>query len=131
MNGEYQAREPLLQKYYHLARNLILQFKDATVVHVSRANNDRADVLSKLASTKKSGQHRTLIQEVLNMPNWDHEDVFKIRPEIANWMTPISDFLVNDVFPENKTKAKKVRRQATSFRWSMVNFLEQGFPPFC
>jgi len=112
MDEEYQAREPLLQKYYNLTRILILQFEDATIVHVPRANNDTTDVLSKLANTKKPGQYKTLIQEVLNTPSWDHEGMFEIQPEAASWMTPILEFLVNDVLPEDNTKARRVRRQA-------------------
>jgi len=48
-------------------------------MHVSRTENDWADVLSKLTSSKKAGQHKTLIQKVLKTPNWDHEDVFEIQ----------------------------------------------------
>lgn len=71
MNGEYQASEPLLQKYYHIAQKLIHQFEEVGITHVPRSNNDQADALLKLASIKKTGQHRTLIQEVLNTPSWD------------------------------------------------------------
>jgi len=69
MNGDYQAREPLLQRYYHVEKNLILHFDEANIIHVPRAENDRADFLSKLVSTKKIGQHRTLMQEVLYAPS--------------------------------------------------------------
>jgi len=48
-------------------------------MHVPRTKNYRADVLSKLASSKKVSQHRTLIQEVLHTPSWDHKDVFAIQ----------------------------------------------------
>jgi len=98
-----------------MARNLILQFVDVVIVHVPRASNDRADILSKLASTKKPGQHRTLIQEVLNTPSWDQESTFEIQPGVTSWMTPILDFLVNDVLPASNSEARKIRRQAASF----------------
>jgi len=79
MNDEYQAREPLLQKYYHVGRSLIRQFDEVGIVYVSRADNDRTDVMSKVASTKKMGQRKTLIQEVLNTSSWDHGNVFAIQ----------------------------------------------------
>jgi len=127
MNGDYQAREPLLQRYYHVARNLTLHFNEANIVHVPRAENDRADVLSKLASTKKVGQHRTLMQEVLYAPSWNQEDVFEIRNGGENWMTPILNFLVHDTLPENEAEARKVRRQATSYTVVGGELFRRGF----
>jgi len=79
MNGEYQTRESLLQKYYGIARNLILQFDEVHIIHVPRTENDKADLLFKLASSKRVGQFRMLIQETLRTPSWDHEDVFEIQ----------------------------------------------------
>jgi len=78
MNGEYQAREPLLHKYNHIARNLVLQFEEVSIIHVPQTNNDRADILSKLASTKKTGQQRTLIHEVLNTSSWHQDNVLEV-----------------------------------------------------
>ena len=76
INGEFQTKEPLLQKYYHMAKHLIDKFEKFTMNHVPRTSNEQANILSKLASTKKVGQHKTLIQENLMTPSWDHIDVF-------------------------------------------------------
>jgi len=88
MNGEYQIKEPLLQKYYHIARSLVLQFEEVSIVHIPRTDNNRADILSKLASTRKTGQHKTLIQEIVKTPSWDRNDVLEIRVGETSWMTP-------------------------------------------
>jgi len=63
---------------------------------------------------KKVGQHRTLIQENLTSPSWDHIDVFQINAGKSNWMTPIVEYLDNEVLPDDEKEAKRVRRQ-TSF----------------
>jgi len=130
MNDKYQAREPLLQRYYHIARNLALHFDEANIVHVSRAENNRADVLPKLASTKKAGQHRTLMQKVLHTPSWNHEDLFEIQTEWYSWMTPILNFLVHDTLPENDAKAKRVRRRPL-IQWSTMNYSREGSLSLC
>jgi len=91
----------------------MLQFEDVVIVHVPRANNDWADILSKLASTKKARQHRTLIQEVLKTHSWNHDDVLEIQVGEVRWMTLILNFLVNDVLPGDQVEARKVRRQVT------------------
>jgi len=46
INSEDQGKEPQLQKYYHIAKNLMRQFDQISVTHVSRAINDPLDVLS-------------------------------------------------------------------------------------
>jgi len=127
MNGEYQTREPLLQKYYDIARNLTLQFDEVHIIHVPCTENDRANLLSKLASSKKAGQFRMLIQETLHTPSWDHEDVFEIQTGEGSWMTPIVDFLSRDVLPEDKLEAKKIRRHAALYTFVNGELFRRGF----
>ncbi|XP_072054425.1 uncharacterized protein [Arachis hypogaea] len=52
INGTYQVRDSLLQKYLEKVRELTGQFEEVLVQHVPRERNTRADLLSKLASTK-------------------------------------------------------------------------------
>ena len=59
-------------------KNLISRFDKFKAINVSRAFNDSVDVLSKLVNTKKTGQFLTLIQETLNTPSWDYDDVLHI-----------------------------------------------------
>lgn len=50
---EFQVKDPLLLKYYHKVKSLMKTFSMAKVEHVKRERNARADMLSKLANTKK------------------------------------------------------------------------------
>ncbi|XP_057434469.1 uncharacterized protein LOC130727374 [Lotus japonicus] len=55
--------------------------------HVPRKENTRADILSKLASTKKPGNNKSAIQEVLNSPSIENEEVMAIPIVIdQDWM---------------------------------------------
>jgi len=54
LNGEFQIKDPLLAKNYHKAQAMLQEFEEVKVVHVKREDNERVDLLSKLASTKKS-----------------------------------------------------------------------------
>ena len=58
INGTYQAKDTLLQKYLTKARELIEGFDDLEVQHVPREENVKADILSKLASSKPVGKTR-------------------------------------------------------------------------
>jgi len=49
--GEYQVKDLMLAQYFHVVTSMVAQFKDFKIEHVPRADNARADLLSKLAST--------------------------------------------------------------------------------
>ncbi|GAU45490.1 hypothetical protein TSUD_191100 [Trifolium subterraneum] len=60
VSGKYQTKEERLLEYLHLIKEKLAKFKETEVKHVPREHNSRADVLSKLASTrhKKAGNAR-------------------------------------------------------------------------
>ncbi|XP_072088057.1 uncharacterized protein [Arachis hypogaea] len=62
INGTYQAKYALLQKYLEKVKMLSKEFDEVTVQHVPRERNTRDDLLSKLASTKPGTGNRSLIQ---------------------------------------------------------------------
>ncbi|MCI13920.1 gag-pol polyprotein [Trifolium medium] len=64
--GEYQAKNDNLSEYLALVKEKITKFDSAEVHHVPRGHNTRADILSKLVSTKKKGGNKSVIQEVLS-----------------------------------------------------------------
>lgn len=49
--GEYEAREPSMQKYLAKIKNLIALFESFEVERISRSQNEQADALSKLGNT--------------------------------------------------------------------------------
>ncbi|RDX72393.1 rnhA, partial [Mucuna pruriens] len=56
VNGDYQAKDPQLAKYCERVASTASSFDKFTLLHVSREQNERADLLAKLASTQKRGQ---------------------------------------------------------------------------
>ena len=56
--------------------------------YIPRESNTRADLLSKLASTKKVGHLKTIIQVTLQTPTIDPEEIVAREEEEPNWMTP-------------------------------------------
>ncbi|KAG5042682.1 hypothetical protein JHK85_006944 [Glycine max] len=67
-----------MQKYYHLTMHLLNCFDEYELKHIFRENNDRANILSKLVSSKKPRQHRTFIQETFTTPSIDRNHPFMI-----------------------------------------------------
>jgi len=68
VNGEFEVKEPLLQWYYHAAKNSITRFSKTPLEHIPREDNKRADILSKLSVTKKKSHQRSVIQILLRHP---------------------------------------------------------------
>lgn len=98
INGQYQAKEPLLQKYLAKVLEEITHFEQVIVEHVPRAMNVRADALPKLAITRKIGNYRSIIQTTLQKPSVI-ENIMAIEeqpePSETDWRQPIMDYLNN------------------------------------
>ncbi|XP_020228479.1 uncharacterized protein LOC109809548 [Cajanus cajan] len=82
--GTFQAKDPQLAKYLEKVKLLSENFREFTLNHVPREQNSRADLLSKLASKKKPGATRSVIQETLAQPsiNEQQESVLFIQEEL-------------------------------------------------
>ncbi|XP_020238884.1 uncharacterized protein LOC109817943 [Cajanus cajan] len=115
LNGTYQAKDTLLQWYFHIASQQISSFDEFAIQHVSCEQNARADLLSKLASTKKPGQHRTIIQEALHSPSFDDKVVNVSDSGDLGWMAGIWNYLKEGTLPKDKDEARKMRMRSAKF----------------
>ncbi|XP_072084556.1 uncharacterized protein [Arachis hypogaea] len=98
VNGSYQARDSLLQKYLEKVKEITSQFQEVIVQHVPRERNTRADLLSKLACTKPGSGNRSLIQGMVKEPTVALH-LTKSRP---SWLDPITNFLELGKLPEDE-----------------------------
>lgn len=55
-----------MTRYFHLANQLKKTFTKFELRHVVKENNERDNLLSRLASTRNNRQHRTIIQETIS-----------------------------------------------------------------
>jgi len=75
---------------------MLNRFKTTSVKHVSRSQNSRTDLLSKLVTTKIKGQHHTVIHATLDCPTItliDCNTTKTVAPADEEWMTPIIHFI--------------------------------------
>ncbi|XP_016168998.1 uncharacterized protein LOC107611602 [Arachis ipaensis] len=122
VNGSYQARDSLLQKYLEKVRELNKQFEEVAVQHVPRERNTRANLLSKLASTKPGVGNRSLIQGMIKEPTVALH-LTKVGP---SWMDPITDFLENGKLPDDEKAAKALRREAAKYAIIQGQLFKKG-----
>ncbi|KAI5389389.1 hypothetical protein KIW84_074874 [Lathyrus oleraceus] len=90
----------------------------------------KIDVLSKLASTRKKGGNKSVIQEILPRPS-----INKLPPPLEVnaigdahcWMTPIYNYLTRDELPADPKEATTVKRRACSYVLLEGKLYRRGF----
>ncbi|XP_058726390.1 uncharacterized protein LOC131597732 [Vicia villosa] len=118
ISGEYQVKSETLAEYLTLVRGRLARFRSAKVKHIPREHNSRADILSKLASTRKKGGNKSVIQEILPKPNTKPSCALALVNTIGDascWMTPVYNYLTSDLLPANLKEASVIRRRACSY----------------
>jgi len=73
---------------------------------VRRENNTRADALSRLATTKQKGIHRSVVHVTLCKPSVSTEECMTTDTQ-PNWMTPIKQYLTNGICDPHFEKTMK------------------------
>ncbi|XP_061374828.1 uncharacterized protein LOC133317052 [Gastrolobium bilobum] len=110
IEGKYQAKCPLLMKYLSKVQEIMVDFDEVQVTHIPRGENSRAGILSKLASTKSLGNHRTVVQQSITMPS-----CVMVITLAHDWRKPIMDYLEKGILPEDRLKSRKLVRDAAQY----------------
>ncbi|RDY05632.1 Tf2-11, partial [Mucuna pruriens] len=97
-----------------------------TLVHVCRDQNERADLLAKLASTQKRGQQKSMIHENLSTPTVDWQEIQCIEGK-TTWMTPFLEYLNEDWIPGDPSKARRMVREASKYTLIGQHLYWRGF----
>ncbi|XP_015973656.1 uncharacterized protein LOC107496840 [Arachis duranensis] len=122
VNGSYQARDALLQKYLENVKDLSQKFEEVTIHHVPRERNTQADLLSKLANTKPGEGNRSLIQGMTREPAITLH-LSRLGP---SWIDPITNFLENGKLPDDEKDAAKLRREAAKYAIIQGQLFKKG-----
>ncbi|GAU39516.1 hypothetical protein TSUD_68800 [Trifolium subterraneum] len=126
VSGEFQAKDPQLIKYLEQVRSLAKHFNTFELIYVPREQNARADLLSKLASTKKPGNNRTVIQETVAKPSTGDLEVWMVTRN-DDWRTPIIQYLENEKLPEEKEEKVKIKKRAAHYTMVGGELYKRGF----
>ncbi|GJT49197.1 reverse transcriptase domain-containing protein [Tanacetum coccineum] len=120
VNGVYIAKESSMIKYLEKVKNLASTFKEFSIKQVPRGENKKADALSKIASTSFAHLSKQVLVEELKEKSIDEKEVLAVVEEEGHtWMTPVYEYLTEGILPEEKRKARVVRRKAG--RYAVIN----------
>nr|GFB75191.1 reverse transcriptase domain-containing protein [Tanacetum cinerariifolium] len=87
-------------------------FKEFSIKQVPRGENKKADTVSKITSTSFAHLSKQVLVKELKEKLIDEKDVLTVvEEEGGTWMTPIHVYLVEEILPEVKKKARAIRRK--------------------
>ncbi|GJY36271.1 reverse transcriptase domain-containing protein [Tanacetum coccineum] len=102
-------------QYLNKVKTLAKCFKEFSIKQISRSENKKADALSKIASTSFEHLNKQVLVEELKEKSINEKEILDVVEEEGNtWMTPICEYLTKEILPEDKKKARAVRRKAYS-----------------
>ncbi|XP_057760122.1 uncharacterized protein LOC130980459 [Arachis stenosperma] len=126
IRGEFQVKDPLLEQYWLIAKDLISKFNSFSILHVNRGKNVRADVLSKLAATRADTQTSTLTQLSLEKPSTELLHVININ-HLHDWRTPFLEYISTGAIPRDELKPQHFRRKANLYTSIGGKLYRRGF----
>ena len=106
-----------MQEYLNQVKRLRLGFDLFSLSHISRSGNTHGDSLATLATSLAGQLPRIILVEHLGGASEFAKNTTRVH-EIRvgpSWMDPIVAFLKDDILPEMKSEAEKIRRNATRF----------------
>ena len=117
VKGELEATDVRMQEYLNQVRHLQSGFESFSLLHIPRSGNTHADSLATLATFSAQGLPRViLVEDFYKSTEMKREMVHIHQIRVGpSWMDPIVLFLKEDILPEEKSKAEKVRRKVPRF----------------
>ncbi|GKD82333.1 reverse transcriptase domain-containing protein, partial [Tanacetum coccineum] len=106
INGNYEACKENMIRYLSKAKEYISCFKNFKIQNIPGNKNQKADVLSKLASVALNHLTKEILVETLDVSSMDVEEINAVvEEEGETWMTPIINCLERGVWLEDQNKA--------------------------
>ncbi|GJY78842.1 reverse transcriptase domain-containing protein [Tanacetum coccineum] len=129
VNGTYIAKGPSMIKYLEKVKNLTSTFKEFSIKQVPRGENKKTDALSKMSSTNFAHLSKQVLVEELKEKSIDEREVLVVvEKEGRTWMTPIYEYLTEEIIPEEKKEGKSHTPQGRTICRDKQNTIQKVLP---
>ena len=116
VKGEFEAKDERMRGYLSQVKIMQMEFESFSLLHVPRSGNAHADSLATLATSSAQNLPRIILIEDLHRPSTTANVVQINQVRMGpSWMDPVMQFLKEDILPEEKIEADKIRKKATSY----------------
>ncbi|XP_072078184.1 uncharacterized protein [Arachis hypogaea] len=126
IRGEFQVKDPLLERYWLLAKDLISKFGSFIILHVHREKNVRAGILSKFSATRADTQTSALSQVTLKKPSIELLSITSIN-HLRDWRTPFLEYINVGIIPRDELNPQHFRRKASLYTNIAGELYKRGF----
>nr|XP_023913133.1 uncharacterized protein LOC112024731 [Quercus suber] len=107
ISGEYECKGERMKEYLDQARRRMNELK-VKIIQIPRGENEQADRLAKAASAKHMATISNTLFFTQLSPLINAVDVQELGPR-NDWTTPLTSFLKNDILPNEKEAARKLK----------------------
>nr|XP_023885193.1 uncharacterized protein LOC111997345 [Quercus suber] len=117
VQGEFEAKDERMQGYLSRVKCLQSEFDSFSLIHIPKSGNSHANSLATLATSSAQNLPRIIPVEDLHGPTEAKTEVIQVHQVRTGlcWMDPIIKFLKEDILPEERVEADKIRRKVTKF----------------
>ncbi|GJY54854.1 reverse transcriptase domain-containing protein [Tanacetum coccineum] len=116
VEGSYEAKGGRMIKYREKVLELAGTFNRFQITHIPRAENRKADALSKLAAVQFDHLSKEVLVEVLNERSVETQEVnMVVEEEGPTWMTPIRNYLEEGKLPEDPVDARTLMEKIGNY----------------
>lgn len=113
LKGEFEVSEANMQKYVEKAKEMIDQWDHFKIQAIPRANNTKADVLSKLVSYDSLNIERSVMVEIMKEKSIIEKNVtVNSVNQQGEWFSQLVAYKLTGPLPQNAMEGKKLKRQA-------------------
>ncbi|XP_022872734.1 uncharacterized protein LOC111391716 [Olea europaea var. sylvestris] len=113
IEGTFESKEEKMSLYCLKVHDLQRQFKSCEIIKIPRADNGKADALSRLVFMGIDGLERTVHVKLVMEPSITQGvGVMDIVHE-PSWMDPIAEFINNGNLPEDPRLLRSIRSRAS------------------
>ncbi|GKA55993.1 reverse transcriptase domain-containing protein [Tanacetum coccineum] len=126
--GTYEARQPTIKEYLKKTKEVLRSFDSYTIEHIRRNQNKKADALSKLALMTFEHLTKEVLVEVLTKRSIDNKEVLQVEvKEGESWMTPIHEYLLSGLLPEDLKEPMKIRIKSPQYKLIKGSLYKKSF----
>jgi ribonuclease HI len=121
VNEDYEAKEGRMQRYLHLIRHQMSQFREVRLNRIPREQNTEADQLAKSASSSTADDKIKIVQQ----SSLQAIEMNLVHTEVS-WMTPIVSYLQGGTLPNNRHEARRLKVRDSRFLMLQGTLYKRG-----
>ncbi|GAA0185605.1 hypothetical protein LIER_32893 [Lithospermum erythrorhizon] len=117
LRGTCRVKSEVLRKYHARAMQITREFKRIWFKHIPRAENEKADHLSRLATTYYDELPIGVCVEVCDQPAYLEKNISQVEGGIKeDWRTPLISYLNEGILPEDKIESWRIQNRSLKYQ---------------